>query len=141
MNSRKIQYVVSLALMVGGIPLMAVSIPLGFFVMICGGVARKELDRSMQVGRWRFGTRRFHYVVTGYMVLSCFGALYLALSGYWHENGMPSGSRFALWGSPLLLLAAIEERRFYRDFIANGTPVRTIRQDPAIDAGFRVQAS
>lgn len=121
-SSRKARYAVSRALMAGGISLMAVSIPLGFFVMICGGAAGKELERSLQVGRRRFGTRWFHYVLAGYMVLSCLGALYLALSGYWHENGMPSGSQLALWGSPLLLLAAIEERRFYKDLIANGTP-------------------
>jgi hypothetical protein len=119
MNSKKWSYAVSLAAIAGGIPLVGISIPLGFACILGGGFARKALEESVNAKRRPFGTSWLHYAMAAYSGCCCVAALYLAFSGYWQENGLPSALHFIALASPAVLVAAIEERRFYSEYIAS----------------------
>lgn len=105
-------------LFIGGILLMNISWESGFGATIGGGLLRKGLDESLNAEYRPLGTRWFHHAMAGYMVLSALLSVYLAYSGFWQKNGSPTPFQFFQWSMPIWIVVALEERIYYRKYIA-----------------------
>ncbi|MDA3877230.1 MAG: hypothetical protein PF483_09090 [Halothiobacillus sp.] len=116
----KLMYWLSLALLLTGLILFNVNIMAGYAVLFLGAILRRSLHENLNVSMGMRGVFWYHYVTATYLVLISIAFLYLALSGTWQHNGIPSAPELIFWLTPMFLVVMYDEYKFYNKWFSNG---------------------